>query len=162
MDENKKSLRLTVAHGKCSQCGFERILYFSCAFSYGERIMSTKDGKSCAYANLIAENIIPELQGICTEILKKENINLPKDIASQIYYITCDDIDGQKVDGTPLFKCPNCPDGKIKEDKEFGEQLMDIQMPYITHKAWDMLDYDQKMQKVKSAILHLNLYRKNL
>ena len=114
MDENKKSLRLTVAHGKCSQCGFERILYFSCAFSYGEGIMSTKDGKSCAYANLIAENIIPELQGICTEILKKENINLPKDIASQIYYITCDDIDGQKVDGTPLFKCPKCLNGKIK------------------------------------------------
>lgn len=151
------SLKLTIVHAKCSKCGFERILYFTPDYWYGERIVSTEDGKLCAYANLMEENIIQELDEICIDIFKKENINVSKNkkgrIVSQIYSITCDDIDGQKVDNTPNWKCCNCSDGKMEENKVFGEKIMDIQMPYVTHKAWNLLDYSQKKYKVKSELI---------
>ena len=54
--------KLTVAHGKCLNCGTERIVYYTCNAMYGERIVSTKSGKKCAYAYLLNENIIEELK----------------------------------------------------------------------------------------------------
>lgn len=158
MDREIISLKLTLAHVKCTKCGFERILYFTPDNWYAERVVSTKDGKLCAYANLMEENIIQELDEICIDIFKKENINVSKNkrgrIVSQIYSITCDDIDGQKVDNTPSWKCCDCLDGEMKEDKVFGEKIMNIQMPYVTHNAWNLLDYCQKEYKVKSELIN--------
>lgn len=151
-------MKLTLAHVKRSKCGFERILYFTPGNWYGERVVSTKDGKLCAYANLMKEITIQRLDEIYIDIFKKENINISKNkrgrIVSQIYSITCDDIDGQKVDNTLSLKCCNCLGGEMEEDKEFGEKVMDIQMPYVTHKAWNLLDYSQKEYKVKSELIN--------
>lgn len=159
MDRKIISLKLTLAHVKCPKCGFERVLYFTPDNWYGERIVSTKDGKLCAYANLMEENITQELDEMCIDIFRKEYINVSKNkrgrIVSQIYIITCDDIDGQKVDNTPSWKCCNCLDGEMEENKVFGEKIMDIQMPYVTHKAWALLNYSQKECKVKNALIDL-------
>lgn len=158
MDRERITLRLILAHAKCSKCGFERILYFTPDYWYGERVVSTKDGKLCAYANLLEENIIQELDEICIEIFKKEDINISKNkrgrIVSQIYSITCDDIDGQNVDNTPSWKCSNCLDGEMEEDKEFGEKIMDIQMPYVSHNAWNLLEHNHKEYKVKCELIN--------
>lgn len=159
MDRKIISLKLTIAHVKCHKCGFERILYFTPDNWYGEKVVSTKDGKLCAYANLMEENVIQELDEICIDIFKKEKIDVSKNkrgrIVSQMYSITCDDIDGQKVDNTPSWNCCNCLNGEVEEDKEFGEKIMDIQMPYVTHTVWDSLDYSQKKSKVKSELINL-------
>lgn len=67
MDNRMIKIKLTVAHGKCLNCGTERILYFISNATYGERIVSTKSGKKCAYANILGENIIQELEKYCVE-----------------------------------------------------------------------------------------------
>lgn len=158
MDRKIISLKLTKARVKCSKCGFERILYFTPDNWYGEKVVSTKDGELCAYVNLMEESIIQELDEICIDILKKEKIDVSKNkrgrIVSQMYSVTCDDIDGHKVDNTPSWKCCNCSDGEVQEDKVFGEKMVDIQMPYVTHKVWNSLDYSQKESKVRSELIN--------
>lgn len=156
MDREKISIQLTVIHAKCSQCGYERILYCLPESSYGERIVSTKDGKLCAYVDLMKENIIPELKVICKDLLDKWNITLSQNnmgrLVSKIYYVTCDKISGQEIDSTPGWKCSNCQNGQMKEDELFGERQMKIIMPYVTHERWNSLDLDRKHQMVENEL----------
>jgi len=157
VEEEKILIKLIVAHAKCSNCGYERVLYFTSGYSYGERIVSTKDGKFCAYANLLEENVIPELTKICNDIFYEKNINISKNnigrIVSKIYPITCDDINGQKMDDIPSWKCSNCFEDKMEEDKLFGEKVMEIQIPYVAHKTWDLLDKNIKRCRVEKELI---------
>lgn len=57
VDNKMVKLKLTIAPGKCLNCGYERILYFTSDYTYGERIVSTQSGMFCAYANLLGDNI---------------------------------------------------------------------------------------------------------
>lgn len=163
MDKEKVTVKLTVVHAKCTKCGYERILYFMSENSYGERILSTKNGHLCAYANLIEEKIIPEVEEICEEIFLERKINISRNnlgrIVSNIYTITCDKIDGQDIDNTPNWKCNNCLDGEMEEDKSFGEKLIEVQMPYITHNIWNYLDKDSKKQRIEYSLMKQGLLK---
>lgn len=150
--KDKITLKLTIAHAKCSNCGFERTLYFMSDNSYGQRVVSTKNGCLCAYANLLDEQIIPELFGLSKEVFSCMNIVMTeskmKRIVSNIYGVTCDEISDEIIDNTPYWKCNNCSNGKMDEDKLFGEQLMEIEMPFVTHKKWNSLNMDEKKQVI--------------
>lgn len=95
-------MKLIVTHAKCSKCKMERILYFTHDFTYGERIVSTKSGRQCAYVNLLNENIAQELEKYCAEIFSQNGIGVVSSklarITSCIYGIACDDINGEKID----------------------------------------------------------------
>lgn len=116
MDNRKIKLKLTVVHAKCSNCNMKRILCFTSNYTYGERIVSTKSGKQCAYANLLSENIIQEVEKYCTELYLENNISISPTrlarIVSSIYGITCDDINGEKIDTISNTRCPNCLEKK--------------------------------------------------
>lgn len=149
-------LKLTVAHGKCLNCGTERILYFTSNATYGERIVSTKSGKKCAYANILSENIIQELKKYCTELCLENGISISSRklarIVSSIYGITCDEIDGEKIDTIPNTKCPNCLERKLVEDDKFGEQLKEIVAVEVTHNSWEMLKDNERKEKINQEL----------
>lgn len=149
--KNKK-MKLFSSHAKCLNCETKRILYFNTHFTYGERIVSTKSGKQCAYANLLNENIVQELQKYCTALYLENGINILSNrlarIISNIYGITCDDINGEKIDTIPNAKCPNCLEKKLVEDKNYGEQLVEIDALEVTHHSWEKLNENQKKEKV--------------
>lgn len=147
---NKRiKVKLTVAYVKCVNCGFQRKLYFLPDFSYGERIVTTKNGEYCAYVNLLNEKLTEELTIICKYILGKKEIDMSKSkmgrMISNIYPIVCDDINGMKVENTPSWKCPNCTNGKMEEDKEYGEKLEEMEIPIVTHDTWREMDKQQKI-----------------
>ncbi|MDE6699393.1 MAG: hypothetical protein K2K10_00025 [Acetatifactor sp.] len=157
MNNGVIKLKLTVAHAKCSNCGMERILYFTSNYTYGERIVSTKNGKQCAYVNLLSENIVQELEKYCTELYLENGISMSSDklarIVSSIYGITCDEIGGEKIDTIPNTKCPNCLERKLVEDDKFGEQLMEIDAFKVTHDSWDKSGDNEKREKVKRELV---------
>lgn len=78
MDNRMVRFKLTVAHGKCLNCGTERILYFTSNGTYGERIVSTRSGKKCAYANILNENIMQELEKMYRVMFGKWNKYIAK------------------------------------------------------------------------------------
>lgn len=149
---DKIKVKLTVAYAKCSNCGFERTLYFMSDNSYGERVVSTKNGCLYAYANLLDEQIIPELFELSKEVFSSMHIVMTeskmKRIVSNIYGITCDEICDEIIDNTPNWKCNNCSNGKMEEDKLFGEKLMEIEMPFVTHYKWNIMNTDGKKQVI--------------
>ncbi len=157
MDNRMIKFKLIVAHGKCLNCGTERILYFTPNATYGERIVSTKSGKKCAYANILNENIIQELEKYCVELCSKNGINISSNklprIVSSIYGITCDEVDGEKIDTIPNTKCPNCLQRKLVEDDKFGEQLKEIEAFKVTHNSWEMLKDNERKEKIKRELI---------
>lgn len=153
----RERIRLIVAQAKCLKCGFERMLYFTSDNMYGERIVSTKSGKHCAYVNLLNENIIQELESYCEEIFFKKNVKVSKSeltrIASNIYGITCDDICNEEIDTMPNTKCAKCSEGTMVENEEYGERLVDVEAIEATHIFWERLDKTTRRNKVKKELV---------
>lgn len=156
MDNRMVKFKLTVAHGKCLNCGTERILYFTSNATYGERIVSTKSGKKCAYANILSENIVQELEKYCTELCLENGISISSSklarIISSVYGITCDDVDGEKIDTIPNTKCPNCLERRMVEENKFGEQLKEIEVVEVTHNSWVMLEENERKEKINQEM----------
>mgnify|MGYP004642111685 CR=1 FL=1 len=152
----RKKIKLIVTHAKCSKCKMERILYFAHDFTYGERIVSTKSGRQCAYVNLLNENIVQELEKYCTEIFSQNGIGVASSklarITSCIYGITCDDINGEKIDTISNTKCPYCHE-KMVEDNDFGEHLEEIEMFDVKHSSWVKLGDNEKKEKILQELI---------
>lgn len=157
MDNRTIKFKLTVAHGKCLKCGTERILYFTSNATYGERVVFTKSGKKCAYANLLSENIMQELEKFCTELCLENGISISSSklarIVSSIYGITCDDVDSEKIETISNTKCPNCLERKLVENNNYGEQLTEIEAVEVTHNSWEMLGDNERKEKVKRELI---------
>lgn len=156
MDNRMNKFKLTVAHGKCLNCGTERILYFTSNATYGERIVSTKSGKICAYANMLSESITQELEKYCAELCLENGISISSSklvrIVSSVYGITCDEVDGEKIDTIPNTKCPNCLERKMVEDDKFGEQLKEIEAFEVTHNSWEILEDNERKEKINQEL----------
>lgn len=152
----KKNIKLTVAYANCTNCGFQRKLYFLSNFSYGERIVTTKNGEYCAYVNLLNEDLTEELTTICKYILEKKEIEMSNNkigrMISNIYPIVCDDIEGIKVENTPNWKCPNCTNGKMEDNKKYGEKLTEMEIPIVTHDTWREMNMQQKLILVEKEM----------
>ncbi len=150
-------VKLNIAREKCLNCGAERMLYFTHNYTYGERIVSTASGKRCAYANLIGENIIQELKQYCEELFLENGIDMPSmkmaRIVSDIYGVTCDEIENEKIDTIPNTKCPKCLESKMEEDKSFGEQLNEIEICEVSHNKWEMLDKKERKEKIYTELI---------
>lgn len=163
MDKRMIKLKITVARGKCLNCGTERTLYFTSNAAYGERIVATKSGKKCAYANILSENIIRELEKYCAELCMENCINISSSklarIVSSIYGITCDEIDGEKIDTIPNTTCPNCLERKLVEDDKFGEQLKEIEAFEVTHNAWELLGDNERKEKIYCELVRQGYIR---
>lgn len=157
MNNRMIKLKLDVAQGKCKNCGTERILYFTSSYTYGERLVSTKSGNKCAYANILGENIIQSLKKYCEELYLENGISMPSGklarIVSNIYGITCDEIDGEEIDTIPNTKCPNCLEKKMEEDHIFGEQIKEIEVLEVTHNLWEMLGDNERKEKINQELI---------
>lgn len=132
-------------------------MYFDSNCTYGERIVATKSGKQCAYVNLFSEKIAQELERYCVELCLENKINISSNklarIVSSIYGITCDEIDGEKIDTIPNTKCPNCLERKLVEDDNFGEQLIEIEAFNVTHNLWETLGDTERKEKVNKELV---------
>lgn len=149
-------VNVTIVTATCDKCGYKRKLYFMSDSSYGERILSTKSGEKCVYANLLDEGVTIELKTICMKIFSERNLTIPSlqlgRIISNIYIITCDSIEGEMIDNTPPYRCNNCNNGKMKEDTEFGEEKTDLYIPIVKHNEWNKLNSKCKAELVLEAL----------
>ena len=149
-------LKLTVAHAKCEKCGLERILHFTSSYTYGERVVSTVSGKKCAYVNLLDENVMQELEEQCMNVFQERGVEISQNklarIVPYLYGVTCDDINGEKVDTISALKCPCCL-GKMVEDDKYGEKVEEIDAFMVTHSMWARLSREEKRKEVVGELI---------
>ena len=166
MNTEKKIITRIVAHGTCSKCGTKRILYFTPEGinMYGERIVSTKSGNYCAYVNLLDEKIIPEIKDYCRKILEEKGIAFSETkigrIASDVYGVSCDKINGEIVDTIPSMKCPYCIENTMFEDKEFGEQIQKVELFNVSHNCWNSLSEEKRVEKIYKELVRQGIMNK--
>jgi len=156
MNNEKIKMKVIVTHAKCLNCNTKRILYFTSNYTYGERIVSTQSGRYCAYADLLTEGIIDELEKFCKAIYAEKDITISHNklarIITNIYGITCDKIDGEQIDTISNTRCPKCLGKKMIQDEKYGEQLKEISVSMVTHNAWEELEFVTKKVKVKEEM----------
>lgn len=162
--EDKRIIRsFKSTRGKCPKCGALRVQYWSSGFLFGEILVSTRSGEHCAYAYLLEEKIIPELTEYCTELFAEKDVRIDEyefsSVISSIYGITCDDLEGQRVDSIRNALCPHCADVELQKDKEYGEKEQLLVLPLVSHCAWDKLSEAEKKQKVYQELLRQRIIK---
>ncbi|QNU65408.1 hypothetical protein EHE19_010705 [Ruminiclostridium herbifermentans] len=156
---NMKTVRVRKEEALCKQCGKKKSFYYLSDYSYGERLVMTKDLKCYAYANLIEDKAFEELEKYIKLILECHNITLSeKQIAkciNDLFGITCDYIRNQPIDTASRDdKCLFC--GSDEFGQNISETIEDIEIPSVTHTAWDKLNEDEKINVIKKELKKQN------
>ena len=159
MNKDLIAIRVRKEEALCKQCGKKKSFYYLSDYSYGERLVKTKDFKHIAYANLIEDKAFEELEKYIRLILECHNITLSEKLFAKcindLFGITCDAIKNQPVDtASKDDKCMFC------ENDDFGqnvsETIEDIEIPSVTHLDWDRLNEDEKINLIKKELKKQN------
>ena len=121
MEEIK--LKLRVRTGTCKECRSSVESYHLSDFTYGERLLLTKDGMNYSYINLLEDKVYNEVEKIICIIMNESNTNLSKaELANylrKVFYLACDTINGVPIEtARGTRRCPNCG----TQDIEFGAE----------------------------------------
>jgi hypothetical protein len=159
MNKNMKAVRVRKEDTLCKQCGKKKSFYYLSDYSYGERLVMTKDSKYYAYASLIEDKAFEELEKYIRLILECHNITLSEKILvkciNNLFGITCDTIKNEPVDTASRDdKCLSC--GNSDFGQNVSETIEDIEMPIVTHILWDRLNEDEKINVTKKELKKQN------
>lgn len=139
----------------CKKCEQKVEFLYLSDFAYGERILLYDNGKKYAYINLLKDETYSHITEEIDNILKeKESVILARsqDMVNTIFTITCDTIDGSKVDFSDKRKCENCGCEEFGDLLVEPEEIIDINIPEITHFCWNKLSVEERKQKIISAV----------
>ena len=159
MNKNILAVRVRKEEALCIQCGKIKSFYYLSDYSYGERLVMTKDFKCYAYANLIEDKAFEELDKYIRLILECHNITFSEKILAKcindLFGITCDYIKNQPVDTASRDdKCLFC--GNSEFGQNVSEAIEDIEIPVVTHIVWDRLNEDEKISVIKKELKKQN------
>ena len=155
MNKNIIAVRVRKEDALCKHCGKKKSFYYLSDYSYGERLVMTKDFRCYAYANLIEDTAFEELEKYIKLILECHNITLSEKLLAKcindLFGITCDDIKNQPVDTASRDdKCLFC--GNSDFGQNVSESIENIEMPVVTHIVWDRLNEDEKISLIKKEL----------
>lgn len=159
MNKNIIAVKVRKEEALCKQCGRKKSFYYLSDYSYGERLVMTKDLKCYAYVNLIEDKAFEELEKYIRLILECHNITLSEKLLAKcindLFGITCDDIKNQPVDTAIRDdKCLSC--GNSDFGQNISESIEDIEMPVVMHIVWDRRNEDEKISLIKEELKKQN------
>ncbi len=159
MNKNLITVKVRIEEALCKQCGEKKSFYYLSDYSYGERLVMTKDLKYYAYVNLIEDKAFDELEKYIKLILECYNITLSEKLLAKcinnLFGITCDAINNQPIDTASRDdKCLSC--GNDNFGQNISEAIEDIEIPSVTHMQWDRLNEDEKINVIKKELKKQN------
>lgn len=160
MDKNIIAVRVRKEDALCKQCGKKKSFYYLSDYSYGERLVMTKDFKCYAYANLIEDKAFQELEKYIKLILECYNTTLSEKLLAKcindLFGITCDYIKNQPINTASRDdKCLFC--GNSDFGQNISEAIEDVEVPVVTHIVWDRLNEDEKIGLIKKELKSRNI-----
>lgn len=158
MDENKIKIKVRKEVVLCSKCGNKKELNYLSDFAYGEQLILIKGGTEYAYVNLLEDEVYKEVNTLLSQILQENNILFSKsqfaDCISNIFGITFDKIDNEEIDTSiEDEKCSICGSEEFEPNLIEPEQIIEIEVPVITHILWKALSDVEKVKIIKKELI---------
>ena len=136
----------------CRKCKHKVEFLYISDFSYGERLALYNNGKKYAYINLLKDEVYNQITEEIMIILQEYKMNITKEkeqeIVNMTFKIACDNINGSEVDFTGNRKCEYCESEEVEDLLVEPEQIIDVDIPVITHNNWKALSEDEKKQAI--------------
>ncbi|MBN2878393.1 MAG: hypothetical protein JXN65_02075 [Clostridia bacterium] len=150
-------LKLRVLQTTCKKCKFGFESYYLSDFTYGQRLLLSKDGKYYSYINLIEDKVYDEVEDIISIIINHSNIKLSKtelaDCLRQVFYLACDTIKGIQIEtARGKRRCPKCGTDEIEycpEDHIFCEEKT---FKVVSHNDWNKLSAIERFELIENGL----------
>ena len=153
------SVRVRKEVVQCSKCKEPKGFIYLSDFSYGERLVFSKEGLPCAFSRLLDDKTYLEYEKLVRQILRDRQVKISEEetlkLATETFGIACDKINNRKVD---FFqnqkKCSFC--GSLNFDSKMiePETFIIIELPLVSHNEWTEMDYNKKYELTKSVVIN--------
>ena len=147
---------------RCLHCKRENEFLYLSDFSYGERLVLFDNGMKYAYINLLKDcaysDFIHKVKTILNSHQKEILNNELQNIIDDVFVITCDKIQGSEVDFVnSRKKCIYCAAQDFDDLMVEPEKMIDIDVPNVTHEAWENMYEEKKMQLIENSLKKSNI-----
>lgn len=155
---NKISINVLKDVTKCKNCGNPKAFFYLSDFSYGQKLIFLNNATEYAFINLIEDKYYLEYANIVKKILSEENMEVTEEVVNnfinQTYGITCDLINGYKVDFLETQKkCAICNSTEFERNMIEPESIVQIDAYTISHDFWENLGQDEREEVVKNELV---------
>ncbi len=152
-------IKLEVFWAKCRDCetNFE---VFAGTQLYGTRILRSKN--TCKHAVVVCDSdpAFDEVSELVRGLLKYKNIPPYKkgEMFDQIFGKICDPApDGSSYDMSGRIWCPKCHKSNVSYGPNEPPQSREVDLDEVTHKKWNSLQPNQKVQRIKELLSQLEV-----
>jgi len=147
---------------KCKKCGNPKSFYYLSDFAYGQRLIFMNNTTKYAFINLIEDRYFLDYINLVKEILSEKSIDYTNeiidDIVNETYGITCDLIDGYKIDFSQTQKkCYVCESTEFERNMIEPESLIEIEVPVVSHDKWETMSREKRKEIVSSELISKNM-----
>jgi len=152
-------LKLDAVPALCEDCRTTRSIYHFPSFLYGSGFAYTEDGRRYVFVNYLEDPAYEQVDQIVKKMLG-ETVSSDRSNAClrAAFGAACDPLDGIATDAareTP--SCQSCGSGRLTALPEAPQEMALVELPIVTHDAWDRLD-----DAAKEALVLNVLRRKGL
>jgi hypothetical protein len=128
--------------------------------SYGEFLMRSVNGQ-VVYLNALSDPVFEEMNELLHEVCEQNSLDEFQyaDLIHNIFGLACDlDSEGNEYSTDNQPNCPNCGcNDPSSWDEVYPPELIELNLPIVTHNRWLKLTKFEKLNLVSYAINSLNL-----
>jgi len=152
---SRVSIPLIRHNVRCQNCGHEFIVYKLSDFEYGQRLGRTPNPRELGLVVCFSDPVFQEVGELVDEFLEP----LGKADWQQsrcfdlVFGIACDPSpSGYPYDFTGKIWCPICGSANEGYGPEASPRIESMDLPYITHNAWQQLSKAEKREQIREAL----------
>lgn len=147
MDTKKIRVRREVV--RCDMCKQPKEFIYLSDFAYGQRLIYLKNEIDFAFINLLEDEVFLKYVDMVKNVLNEHNISCSSDdintFIDKSFGVACDTMYGMKVDfSVEQKRCLHCGSTKFERNMIEPENIIETELPVVSHEEWKMLDYNQK------------------
>ena len=153
----KQEVTLEVFRCECKNCGKESEIYRFSDFEYGRRLLRTEDGIDFGLEICYKDKVFEEVEKMVDSFCK--DMNIPKfrelklaEYFDKVFGLTCDPINGKKIDASKAPVCKYCGSDSIETFNYQPPKEVELEVPLITHDLWEQKSESEKETIINSAL----------
>ncbi|MEA2203722.1 MAG: hypothetical protein QOE77_498 [Blastocatellia bacterium] len=144
--------KLVVFSAHCRPVGHAFEFYDFSDFQYGERLIRTTDGQSCALLT-IKDEVVKEIRTILGDIYQGRIDEIEQaERFDRVFGLTCDPLENQELDASMGIVCPVCQTQDVDYHEAKPSQVKTFFIPVITHARWLNMTAPEKRNLIEAGL----------